>query len=192
MIENKKKFPGTLVLVVGNSGSGKDSIISGAIKRRSVLLKGTEIRSPKRCITRPMSLNENNIQVTPEIFKSMASEGKFAIYWEIYGLQYGVPIEIDDWLSKGSIVIVNVSRNVIEIARAQYEQVMVVFIKVPLDKTIERLEKRGRESGKSLEERIERAKKNQDFNGADFTIDNSGSLNDAIDRFLNLLFDICN
>ncbi len=186
----KKNFLGTLVLVVGNSGSGKDSIITGVINKYLLFPNGLEIRSPARYITRPISPDEKNKQVNPETFTLMKKEGNLALHWNIYGLQYGVPIEIEDWLAKGCIVVVNVSRNIIEIAKAQYERIKVVFIKVPLEITIERIVKRGRESGKNLEERIERAKINQDFEDADLIIDNTGDLNDSIDSLLNFLISI--
>ncbi len=183
-----KKFPGILVLVVGNSGSGKDSIISGVIKRYPSNLK--EIHLTQRSITRPSSETENNIAISPEIFKEMSRQKKFALEWHIYDLDYGVPIDIDDWLKKGHPVIVNVSRTIVKKARSIYSNILVVFIKVPFEITLQRVKERARESGKLLQERIKRAKDNQTFPDADFIVDNSGELEIAIDQFLNYLISV--
>jgi len=186
--KNKKNFPGLLVLVVGNSGSGKDSIMKGVKERFPSELKSLYLT--QRFITRPSSDTEDNIAVTPEDFKKMSTEGGFALEWHIYGLDYGVPIEIDDWMKKGHPVIVNVSRSIVQKAREIYQNILVVFIEVPFDITLKRVKERARESGERLEERIQRAKKNQTFPDADFIVDNSGDLEDAINQFLQYLLDV--
>ena len=180
-----KDFPGILVLVVGNSGSGKDSIISEVVKRFPSKLK--EIHLTRRYITRSASETENNIATTPETFKEMSLNNKFALEWHIYELDYGVPVDIDDWLQKGHPVIVNVSRTIVKKARSIYRNILVVFVKAPFEITLKRVRKRARESGKLLQERIQRAKDNQTFPDADFIVDNSGELESAIDRFLSYL-----
>jgi len=180
-----KNFTGVIVLVVGNSGSGKDSIISEVVKRFPSNLK--EIHLTQRYITRPSSKTEDNIAITPKIFKEMSLQKKFALEWHIYDLDYGVPIDIDDWLKKGHPVIVNVSRTIVKKARSIYRNILVVFIKVPFEITFQRIKERARESGKQLQERIQRAKDNQTFPDADFIVDNSGELEIAIDQFLSYL-----
>jgi len=181
----KKNYPGTLFLVVGNSGSGKDSIISGAIDKFPSNLK--KIHLAKRYITRPPSEFEENYPISKEEFLEMDNKGEFVLTWHIYQLSYGVPIEIDDWLKNGHPVIVNVSRTIVDEARAKYENIKVIFIEVPFHITLERVKDRGREEGKLLEERVDRARKNQTFPNADYIVDNSGDLNDAIDQFLNVI-----
>jgi len=181
----KKVFSGTLFLVVGNSGSGKDSIIKAVLERYPSDLKS--IRLTQRYITRPPSETEDNISISPEEFREMSKQGKFALEWHIYGLDYGVPIEIDSWLKKGHPVLVNVSRTIVEKACEIYRNLKIIFIEVPFEITLKRLKARDRESGKRLEERIERAKKNQKFPDADFIVDNSEELENAINQFLNYL-----
>lgn len=176
-----KDFQGILFLITGNSGSGKDSIISGVINKFPSNKK--QIYAPKRYITREASEFEKNITITPETFRIMEKKGKFALSWQIYGLSYGIPIEIEDYLAKGHHVIINVSRNIIKQAREKYKNIKVVFIEVPFEITLRRIENRKRESKVSLKARIERAKENQKFTEADFTIDNSGKLDDAINKF---------
>ncbi|MBY8991179.1 MAG: phosphonate metabolism protein/1,5-bisphosphokinase (PRPP-forming) PhnN [Candidatus Lokiarchaeota archaeon] len=180
-----KDFQGTLFLIIGNSGSGKDSIISGVIDKYPSNLK--KIHAPKRYITRKPSEFEKNLTISSESFKEMEEQGKFALSWQIYGLNYGIPIEIEDYLEKGHPVIINVSRTIIKQARNRYKNIKVVFIEVPLEITLQRIKNRKRESEELLKERIERARKNQKFPEADLTIDNSGKLEDAINKFFTYL-----
>jgi len=187
MVNKKKKnFPGLLILVVGNSGSGKDSIMKGVKERFPSELKSLHLT--QRYIPRPYSDTEDSIDVQPADFKKLSLQGEFVLKWHIYGLDYGVPIEIDDWLKKGHPVLVNVSRSIVKKARSIYQNILVVFIDVPFEITLKRVKERARESGKRLEERIlRRAKQNQDIPDADFIVDNSGDLEDAINNFLNYL-----
>jgi ribose 1,5-bisphosphokinase len=161
-VDQKKVYEGWLILVVGNSGSGKDSIMKGVKEKFPSDLKSLYLA--QRFITRPE--------------------------WRIYGLDYGVPIEIDSWLKKGHPVIVNVSRTIVKKACEIYRNLKIIFIEVPFEITLKRLKKRARESGKRLEERIERAKKNQKFSSADFVVDNSEELENAVSQFLNYLVSI--
>ena len=170
---------------MGNSGSGKDSIIKGALERFPTNLN--KIKSVRRYITRPPSETEQNICITEEEFQKMVFNNKFALKWHIYGLDYGVPIEIDGWLNDGYLVVVNVSRTIVSQARKIYRNIRVVFIEVPFELSLERIKKRGRETGKHLEDRIERARQNEKFPGADFIVDNSGNLDAAINQFLDYL-----
>jgi ribose 1,5-bisphosphokinase len=185
-----KNFPGILFLVVGNSGSGKDSIISGVETKFNSSLK--RIHIPKRFITRPPSESEKNISISPEEFKEMEKESKFALKWHIYKLDYGIPIEIDEYLKKGISIIVNVSRNIVKKAKEIYANIKVIFIYVPLEITTQRLKSRGREDSELLNERLKRAKENQQFYEADSIIDNSGNLEDSISQFYNYLISVLN
>lgn len=185
-----KDFDGILFLIVGNSGSGKDSIISGVISKHPSNLK--QIYAPKRYITRPPSKFEKNISITPEEFKKMEINGKFALKWNIYGLNYGILTEIENFLNKGHSVIINVSRTIVKQAREMYKNVKVIFIEVPFEITLQRIKDRKRETEDLLKERIERAKKNQKFLEADFYIDNTGDLDDAINELLDYIINIMN
>ena len=180
-----KNFLGILFLVVGNSGAGKDSIISGVVNKYPSNFK--KIYAPKRYITRLPSEIEKNISVTPEEFKEMEKGGIFALTWHIYDLDYGIHIEIEDWLKNGHPVIINVSRTIIKEAREKYKNIKVFFIEVPFIITLQRLKNRKRENDELLNERLERARKNQKFPEADFTVDNSGDLEGAIKQCLNYL-----
>ena len=186
--KQQKVFSGYIILVVGNSGSGKDSIMKGVKEKFPSELKSLYLA--QRFITRTSSDTEDNIAVTSEEFKKMSFQGRFAFEWHIYGLDYGVPIEINDWLKDGHIVLVNVSRTIVKKARDIYQNILIVFIDVPFNITLKRLKERARESGEELEERIQRARKNQTFPDADFIVNNSGDLEEAINKFLNYILTV--
>ncbi len=186
----KKKYPGTLFLVVGNSGSGKDSIISGLIKEYPPNLK--KIYAPKRYITREPSKFEENISISTQKFREMEKRDLFVLKWHIYELDYGISKEIDDFLKNGHPVMVNVSRTIVNEAREKYENIKVIFIEVPFEITYQRIKDRKRESEDLLKQRIERARLNQKFPEADFVIDNSGDLEDAINAILKYILNIMN
>ncbi len=125
--------------------------------------------------------------MSPEEFKKLERKGKFALKWHIYGLDYGIPINIDIFLKKGHPVLINVSRTIVKDARKKYKNLKVIFISVPIEITIKRLRERGREKGKHLEERINRAKTHQKFPEADIQINNSGNLDEAISKCLDYI-----
>ena len=144
----------------------------------------------KRYITRPPSETELNYSVTVDEFKNLENQEKFTLKWHIYGLDYGVPIEIDKWLREGHPVIVNVSRTIVKEAKDKYKNIKTIFVKVPFEITLQRIKERGRENGDLLDERIERARKSQKYPEADFIVDNSGKLEDAINQLLNYLIKV--
>ena len=150
-----KNETGILWLVVGPSGAGKDSLLEGARQR----LKGSPVHVfVQREITRPAEAGgEDHAPVSVEDFEARRSAGAYALSWGAHGLFYGVPVTMEDDLARGAHVIVNVSRSVIEEARARYADVRVIDIKVPREVLEARLRARGRESEEDIQKRLERA-----------------------------------
>jgi phosphonate metabolism protein PhnN/1,5-bisphosphokinase (PRPP-forming) len=165
-----------IFLIVGNSGSGKDSLIKAVQDRWPA--DRPPIKVPQRYITRPPHETEPFISVTENEFLKLRAEGKLLLEWHIYGLYYGVPKEVLDWEKQGHVVIINVSRNVIPEARKLIPGVKVIFVHVPFEITMNRVKSRGRESENDpqFQERIKRAESNQELPDADFVVDNSGPL----------------
>lgn len=183
MAESKS---GTLFLLVGNSGSGKDTLLKWAMDNWPKDVPSLYV--PRRVITRPPSPDtEDYTSVTPEDFKDREGRGEFALLWQSYDINYGVPKVINEYLEKGLPVIVNVSRQIIDDTRKRFPKVKVVFIHVPSGILMERLKKRGREGDADIERRLLRAEVNENLPGADFTIDNSGTVEDGGKQLLNAL-----
>lgn len=161
--------PGRLVLVVGPSGAGKDTLLGLA---QAALADDGDVVFVRRVVTREASAHENNEQVTPEAFRAARLDGAFAIDWEAHGLSYALPRSIDDDIRAGRNVVANISRTVIPALRAAYVDVVVVSITAPPEVLAARLTARGRASDGPLDDRL---KRNVDTAGADVTISNVGA-----------------
>ena len=176
---------GRLILVVGPSGVGKDSLLDGA---RAALKGDPAFVFPRRYTTREPDLGgEDYIALTPDEFDFERARGTFALSWEAHGLSYGVPASIRGDLAMGINVVVNVSRAVLDAARATFPGLRVISIIAPRDILRQRLLARGRETEEEIEERLERAEAFQ-LDGPDvLTISNDATLEEGIARFVGLI-----
>ena len=164
--------PGRLVLVVGPSGAGKDTLI-GIV--RELCAAEDRFVFPVRTVTRPPSASEENLSITPAEFDAAAARGAFALHWQAHGLHYGIARTIEDDLDSGRTVIVNVSRTIVTQARAAYDDVVVVLVTASADVLAQRLAARGRASDTDVGERLQRAALDADVK-ADVVIDNVGDV----------------
>jgi ribose 1,5-bisphosphokinase len=163
--------PGRLVLVVGPSGAGKDTLLGLA---RTAHADDDRVVFPRRVVTRESSSFEDNEQLDPVAFRQALANGEFAIHWQAHGHYYGVRRAIVDDVKAGRTVVVNVSRTVIDRMRATYAHVVVVSISAPPEILAERLAARKRASDRQSNDRLRR---NVDDAAAppDVTIVNVGS-----------------
>lgn len=145
--------PGRLVLVVGPSGAGKDTLIALA---QAACAEDPRIVFPRRVVTRDASIFENNEPVSPTQFGQMLARGGLAFQWEAHGLRYGLPRSIVDDIRSGCAVVANASRTIIESARRSYASVTVVLVTAPPDVLAQRLVIRARASDGRLHDRIRR------------------------------------
>ncbi len=122
-----------------------------------------------------------------ETFYKLRESGEFILEWESYEHFYGIRREVLDWLDAGHPVLLNVSRNVVQTAREKFPDVRVIFIRVPLDVTADRIIERGRESYKEVLNRVVRAQEHQDYEGADFIVDNVGNPGETSQKVLDYL-----
>jgi len=176
---------GTLVLVVGPSGAGKDTLIAGA--RRD--LKGdARFVFPRRAITRPqVAGTEDSETMAPGAFAAAMAAGAFALAWRAHNYSYGIPVSIEAVLRQGRHVIANVSRSVIPEARQRYQPLQVVEVWAPPELLAERLADRGRESELEIEQRLARVSA-LSVDGPDVTrIETTGTVAQSLERFLEVL-----
>lgn len=175
--------PGRLVLVVGPSGSGKDSLIRAAHAR----LAGDDgFVFPRRTITRPPSSSEDNEACGPDAFACLEAEGGFAISWSAHGHRYGIPASIHADIRQDRTVICNVSRTVVPHLRTRYRHVIAVEVTAPPSVLAERLAGRARADDGDLRLRLGRATE-VGLAEPKVTISNAGSLDSALAEFLALL-----
>lgn len=173
-----------LVLVVGASGVGKDSVLDGA---RAVFRADPRVVFVQRVITRPAgSGGEDNIAATPEEFAALRAQQAFAIHWPAHGLAYGLPRRMDGDLGQGRVVVANVSRQVLDDARQRYPGLTVCVVTASTDTLRARLLARGRESAAQIEARLSHV--GAPTTGPDVvTIANDGDLADAVAGFTRLI-----
>ncbi len=143
-----------LILIVGPSGAGKDTLMNGA---RAALADDPRFRFVRRVITRPGDMGEEaHESVTEQAFELRREAGDFAFTWRAHGLHYGVPADIAMDLARGRVVVVNVSRAVVAEAAARFP-VGVVEVAAPANALALRLAARGREDAVDVARRLSRA-----------------------------------
>ncbi|MCW5697554.1 MAG: phosphonate metabolism protein/1,5-bisphosphokinase (PRPP-forming) PhnN [Bauldia sp.] len=177
--------PGALVLVVGPSGSGKDTLLRYARER----IDDPRIVFCRRIITRDTSAHEDHDIIGEAAFDEAAARDAFALHWRAHGLSYALPASTDAALSLGDAVVANASRAVVPQARDRYRNVRVVWLDVPPAVARDRLLARSRETADDVAKRLERADAIAP-SGADVTVlDNSGPIAVAGERLVALLLD---
>jgi len=143
-----------LIYLMGASGSGKDTLL----RLLRAELRGDEpVLVAHRYITRDSGATEDALRLTEDEFGRRAALGCFALRWASHGLQYGIGIEIDAWLSCGAAVIINGSRAHLEQAHSRYPALTAVEVTVDPGQLVLRLAGRGRESAEQIAQRLARA-----------------------------------
>jgi ribose 1,5-bisphosphokinase len=176
--------PGALVVVVGPSGAGKDTLIGLA---RDICADDPRIVFPRRIVTRPASAAEDHDSATPFAFDAAVGQGAYAFWWEAHGLKYALSATMDTALRAGRTVVCNVSRAVVGRLRARYTRVTVVMVTAPKDVLLARLAARGRETGGGVTERLDRVAPAIDDLAPDITIENIGDPHDGASRLVEVL-----
>ncbi|MBF8673946.1 phosphonate metabolism protein/1,5-bisphosphokinase (PRPP-forming) PhnN [Pseudomonas fulva] len=176
---------GRLILLIGPSGAGKDSLIDAARPQ----LAAARVEIARRVITRsPEAKGESAIGVSAEQFERMKQQGAFAMHWQANGLQYGIPRQIDEWLEEGRSVLVNGSRGHLAQARTRYPDLLAVRVNVSLDILRQRLQARGRETQVEIDQRLARHASLSDMADDNVrTVDNSTTLSTAVEALLAVL-----
>ena len=166
---------GCLVLVVGPSGAGKDTLIRLA---RAALAGDPRYVFPRRLVTRPPSGDEDNDEIDEAAFARGCAAGAFALHWRAHGLGYAIPAQAADRVVGGHVVVCNVSRRIVEEARERGLPVSVVEVTAPPKILARRIAARGRPEDGDLAARLAREARVR----ADLTILNTGTPEDAAAR----------
>ena len=178
-------FKGHLVLVVGPSGAGKDSVLRGA---KGELAGDRRFVFPRRFVTRFADVSaEDHLTMTDMEFAIAVSEDAFAVWWNAHGNYYGIGTSIEADLQAGCVVAVNCSRTIIEEAAARFPNVTVVEITASPDVLVSRIVARGRETEAEAIQRVSRSVPEYPAGVRVARIENNGALQDAVDRFCDLL-----
>jgi len=178
---------GVLLLVVGPSGAGKDTLIGGARKR---FAEDDDVLFVRRAITRPEDpAGEDHLPMDRHEFEAARRSGQFAVSWEAHGLSYGIPATVDDHLADGGVAVANGSRAALPLFAAHYLNLMIVNVTARPEVLAGRLSARGRESADAILARLARsvaapvAAPSCDM----ARIDNSGNVEDAVSVLVGLI-----
>ncbi|ADZ68855.1 phosphonate metabolism protein/1,5-bisphosphokinase (PRPP-forming) PhnN [Polymorphum gilvum] len=177
--------PGRLVLVVGPSGAGKDTLMTAL---RAHLAGDPRYMFARRLITRtPDAAAEDHDTLSSEDFERLVAAGDVGLAWRAHGLGYVLPRTIDATILAGGTVIANGSRGVLSQAFTKYADVRVLLVTAPRSVLAERLAARGRESREEIERRLDRA----DLDLPDVPhvarVDNTGTIADGVARMIAAL-----
>lgn len=173
------------MLVVGPSGVGKDTLITGA---RQALDADKRFSFVRRLVTRPTDIDlEDHLSIEPEDFARALAEERLALAWEAHGLNYALPISVDTDLALGRIVVANVSRHVVARAMSKYPGCRVVMITAEISLRAQRLAQRGRENRDQITARLAREGIALPADLSPVVIDNSSSVGIGVTAFVMAL-----
>ena len=120
--------PGPLIVVLGPSGSGKDTLMSYA---RNAFDENAGVLFVRRAITRPADAgSEDHLAMTDTQFDEAIDRGAFSLTWAANGLRYGLPRSIEAHLGAGNMAVVNGSRGAWAVIRQVFPSAVAVEIRV--------------------------------------------------------------
>ncbi|MGX5719170.1 phosphonate metabolism protein/1,5-bisphosphokinase (PRPP-forming) PhnN [Shinella zoogloeoides] len=176
---------GTMVVVVGPSGAGKDSVMAYAARH---FAGEARLGFVRRAITRPADAGgEAHQAIDADSFRRLEAEGGFAVSWDAHGLSYGIPGETHARLASGVTLVANGSRSALPAFADAYPRLKVVLITARPDVLAARLAARGRESAEAVARRLKRGAPEIVVAADTVVIDNSGPLAAAGEAFVSFI-----
>ena len=183
-----ERTPGTIIVIVGPSGAGKDSLIDFARHR---FAGDDDIGFVRRYITREADAgSEDHHAVSVEQFDEMQRAGLFAVHWGAHDLHYGIPADTRDQLASGKTLIANGSRAALPEFLGAYANVAVITVTADPEIIAQRLRSRGREDDQSISKRLARSQQEWAVDCRHVVIDNSGALEAAGAEFVKAILSI--
>lgn len=173
---------GRLIAVVGPSGVGKDSVMSG------IVAASPSVGLVRRTITRdPKAGGEVFDAVSVERFEEMRAAGAFCLSWGAHGLLYGIPASVRNRIAGGAHLLVNLSRGVLKEAQDAFPGLLILNLTASPEVLAGRLAARGRESEEEVARRLARASfaLPEGVNAVD--LKNDGALEETVARALDLI-----
>ncbi|MBQ9448695.1 MAG: guanylate kinase [Acholeplasmatales bacterium] len=179
---------GLLVVISGPSGVGK-----GTVRRALFEMPNHNLTYSVSMTTRQMRPGEVDGKdyyfVSEEEFKKNIAEGKMLEYAKFVGNYYGTPKDkIEEDLDSGKEVVLEIEVEGATQVKAQMPDCVMIFIAPPSKEALyERLKKRGTDSDKTIQERIDKA--DREFECAknyDYIVVND-EVSNAADRIMAII-----
>ncbi len=139
-----------IVLIVGPSGVGKDTLLRYAKKE---LKEDKSYNFVKRYITRKPDDNEKNYYLKQNAFDILKASNYFVSSWEAHNNSYGIAKES----IKEGVNIISISRMHIKDFENAFDEVTTIHITIPKDMLLRRLRLRARETEEQIMNRLRRS-----------------------------------
>lgn len=182
------KSRGRLVLVVGPSGAGKDTLLAHAATE----LAGDErFVFPRRLVTRHADpRSEDHGTISRQDFARLHETGDNTLSWQAHGLGYVIPKSVLEEIARGRIAVCNGSRRILPEARVRYPDCTILLVDAERPIRARRLALRGRETAAEIEARLNRDADIEVQGEPPVRIDNSGALGFSVMRMVETLRDL--
>lgn len=189
MSSDTQRPRGKLVLVVGPSGAGKDTLMERALTDYACT---QHIVVTRRVITRPADAGGEDHQAMDEAdFDRALAAGKFLVHWQAHGLRYALRREVRDAVEGGRTVLANVSRKAIGAIAELGLPLAVIEVTAPREIRARRLASRGRETVSDILNRLETLAWQAPAGVSHHRVDNDADLATGVERFLIALARAC-
>jgi phosphonate metabolism protein PhnN/1,5-bisphosphokinase (PRPP-forming) len=145
-----------LIVVVGPSGAGKDTLLQ---RWRERLGPGAPVHFIRRLVTRPAEVGgEAHEALTHEALAALRAAGALAFEWQAHGLAYAVRrASLQPLRQPGQWLVLNGSRHHLQTLRTQAPGCRVVEVTAPPPLLQARLQARARETAEVVQQRLHRA-----------------------------------
>lgn len=156
-MKNTNIKKGQIVIISGPSGVGKSTITKKIVERLDNTCLSVSMT------TRPKSKTEKNGKdywfITKEEFQDRIDNGMLLEYADVFGNMYGTPKDkVDEMLEDGKTVVLEIDVQGARQVKTVYPDAVMIFILPPSVKVLsERINKRGRDTARTMELRLDGA-----------------------------------
>lgn len=176
---------GTVFVIVGPSGSGKDTVLNWL---RAALKERSEIQFVRRIVTRPAD-RDHEVHDTMDLqsFLSAKEAGAFAVSWQAHDLHYAIPVSVKHHLDQGGTAILNGARRALGHLEAAFPELQIIHLDVEPAKLEGRLANRGRNSDTNLSTRMAQQKLDFQAKTPIIHVANNGPVEEAGQHIVRLV-----
>lgn len=172
-----------IILLVGPSGSGKDTLLRSAKKHFGI---NGNLGFVRRYITRPPDLDEDNYYIDTEGFLTLRDSRFFISSWQAHNNFYGISHHSMTGQNGHTTLLCSISRSAIVDFETRFKKTTTIHITASEDILRHRLQKRDREDRQDIEKRLGRA--NQMVVAKDLIrFDNSADKEQSVSNFISIL-----